>query len=228
MKTPNSQQPHIFWLRSSFSALLWYARSSPPCKAHLLLQGGVRVSFHSSSSPQQSSCCAALLGGLPTHLISALLAARVSPGISYLLLQKHTMFHVCFVGANPFLPSYWLKATTNTCHSFGGQHPNCSLGASWSQRKPMFLCLLSTLPLAKAQPSVCPGVCVLELATHWQVPKHGLETKSGGRSSTLGRLMTFFWYILVQKATCFESQLAGQLSKEESWWQHSFLKQSAE
>ena len=145
------------------------------------------------------------MGGVPTHFISALLAARILPGISYLLLQKHTMF----------LPSCRLKATTNTCHTFCWHYPNFPLGAAQSQHKPVFLCLLYPLPLGKAQPFLCPGVCVLGLTIYWQVPKHGLETKFRAGSSPLGRLMMHFWHISVQKTIYFENHLVGELPKEE-------------
>lgn len=48
----------------------------------------------------------------------------------------------------------------------------------------------------RAQPSLCPGVCVLELVKYWKIPRHGLKTKSGAGNSPLGSVITpfdIFW-----------------------------------
>lgn len=128
--------------------------------------------------------------GLLTHLICALLAARSFPGISCILLEKCTVFHVCLVGGKALLLQNegHHKCLTLTWLAQSKQSHRSSVVSAQTH---VFL----SSP-GRAQPSLCPGVCVLELAKYWKIPRCGLKTKSETGSSPLGSVITpfdIFW-----------------------------------
>lgn len=151
MKTSNRQQPCVLGLGLR---LLPYC--DVPDLPHPANHGGVRVSLHSSSYPPSTPLW---LGGFPLTLSLPCWLQEFFSAICIFSCKTYAVFQVCFVGAKLFLPSCRRKATTNTCHSFGGQYPSRSLGAARSQCQPVFLCLLSPSPGENTGLPVPRGVC---------------------------------------------------------------------
>lgn len=100
------------------------------CTAPCLLQGGVRVYWHSSH--QELPWVGSLGAPHPPHLI----AGSNEKGLSVVFfrpsLDKYAEICVCFVGVVPFLLSCRMKSTTNISHFFSWCYQNCSLGAAQS------------------------------------------------------------------------------------------------